>query len=331
MRYRAISLLTGLSLLGLGISACGSSGGSGVELSLVAYSTPQAAYDKIIKAFEQTPAGKNVSVTQSYGASGDQSRAVDSGQSADIVAFSLAPDVTRLVKDGIVSASWDHDKYHGMVTDSVVSLVVRKGNPKHIKNWSDLVRNDVKVVTPNPFSSGSAQWNIMGAYGSQITAGASPAQAKTFLTSVLQHTAVQDESGRKALQTFVGGTGDVLISYENEAIFAQQNHQPVDYVTPSNTLLIENPVAVTKTTKHPKQAKAFLQFLYSKKAQQIFADNGYRPVSPGVATGKFTKPSGLFTIDDFGGWPNVTKKFFDPQNGIVAGIEQKLGVSVAKK
>jgi sulfate/thiosulfate transport system substrate-binding protein len=331
MRKRAISLLAGLSLVGVGLTACGSGSGSGVQLSLVAYSTPQAAYDKIIKAFQATPAGKNVSFKQSYGASGDQSRAVDSGQSADIVAFSLAPDITRLVKDGIVSASWDQNKYKGMVTDSVVSLVVRKGNPKHITNWPDLIKNGVKVVTPNPFSSGSAQWNIMGAYGAQIKSGDSPDQAKNYLASMLQHTAVQDESGRKALQTFVSGTGDVLISYENEAIFAQQNHQPVDYVTPNNTLLIENPIAITKTTKHPKQAKAFLQFLYSKQAQQIFADNGYRPVVPGVAVGKFKKPSGLFTINSFGGWPTVTKKFFDPQNGIVAGIEKKLGVSVAKK
>jgi len=332
MRRPALAAVAALSLSTLGLAACGSSSGSGgTQLSLVAYSTPQTAYDKIIKAFQATSAGKNVTFQQSYGASGDQSRAVESGQKADIVAFSLQPDITRLVKDGIVASSWNSNTYKGMITDSVVSLVVRKGNPKHITDWPDLAKDGIKVVTPNPFSSGSAQWNIMGAYGSQIKGGSSPQQAQDYLTSVLKNTAVQDQSGRKALQTFTSGTGDVLISYENEAIFAQQNHQPVDYVVPDKTLLIENPVAVTKDSKHPKEAKAFLQFLYSDKAQQIFADNGYRPIVPTVAKGKFKTPSGLFTINDFGGWPAVTKKFFDPQSGIVAGIEKKLGVSVAKK
>jgi sulfate/thiosulfate-binding protein len=331
MRRSAFSILAALSLTSLGVAGCSSGGSGGTELSLVAYSTPQAAYEKIIKAFEATPAGKNVTFKQSYGASGDQSRAVDSGQQADIVAFSLEPDVTRLVKDGIVASSWNANKYKGMVTDSVVSLVVRKGNPKHIKNWPDLARKGIKVVTPNPFSSGSAQWNIMGAYGSQIKNGDTQQQATNYLSKVLGNTVVQDESGRKALQTFTNGTGDVLISYENEAIFAQQNNQPVDYIVPDKTLLIENPVAVTKNSKHPKQAKAFLQFLYSTQAQKIFADNGYRPIVPTVDKGKFKTPSGLFTIRDFGGWPAVTKKFFDPDTGIVAGIEKKLGVSVAKK
>jgi sulfate transport system substrate-binding protein len=332
MRRTATAILAGISLASLGVAGCGSSSSSGgTELSLVAYSTPQAAYTKIIAAYQKTAAGKNVTFKQSYGASGDQSRAVDSGQDADIVAFSLAPDVTRLVKDGIVASSWDSGKYKGMITDSVVSLVVRKGNPKHINGWSDLTRKGIKVVTPNPFSSGSAQWNIMGAYGSQIKNGSTPQQASKFLTGVLGNTAVQDESGRKALQTFTNGTGDVLISYENEAIFAQQNNQPVDYIVPDKTLLIENPIAITKNSKHPKQAAAFLKFLYSAPAQKIFADNGYRPIVPTVDPGKFKKPSGLFTINDFGGWPTVTKKFFDPKTGSVAGIEKKLGVSVAKK
>ncbi len=331
MRRSAFSVLAALSLTSLGVAGCSSSSSGGTELSLVAYSTPQAAYQKIISAFQATPAGKNVTFKQSYGASGDQSRAVDSGQQADIVAFSLEPDITRLVKDGIVASSWNANQYKGMVTDSVVSLVVRKGNPKHIKDWPDLARKGVKVVTPNPFSSGSAQWNIMGAYGSQIKNGDTQQQATNYLTKVLGNTAVQDESGRKALQTFTNGTGDVLISYENEAIFAQQNNQPVDYVVPNKTLLIENPVAVTKDSKHPKQAKAFLKFLYSEQAQKIFADNGYRPIVSTVDKGKFKTPSGLFTIRDFGGWPSVTKKFFDPDTGIVAGIEKKLGVSVAKK
>jgi sulfate/thiosulfate-binding protein len=314
--------------------AAASSGGGGksVTLSLVAYSTPQAAYEKIIAAFQKTPAGKNVKFTQSYGASGDQSRAVASGLPADYVAFSLETDMTRLVDAKIVDPSWNTDEHKGMVTDSVVSLVTRKGNPKHIKGFEDLVKPGVDVITPNPFSSGSARWNIMGAYGSQIKTGKTEQQSLDFLSKLLANVSVQDDSGRAALQTFTGGKGDVLISYENEAIFAQQNGQDVDYVVPDNTLLIENPAAVTANSKHPKQAKAFLDFVRSDAGQKIFASNGYRPVSKSADTAgqDFPTPSGLFTIADLGGWPTVATKFFDPDKGSVTAIERKLGVSVEK-
>jgi sulfate transport system substrate-binding protein len=219
-----------------------------------------------------------------------------------------------------------------MVTDSVVSLVTRKGNPKGVKTFDDLVGKDVEVITPNPFSSGAARWNIMGAYGSQIKAGKSEADAEKFLADMLGNVSVQDDSGRAALQTFTGGKGDVLISYENEAIFAQQNGQDVDYVVPDSTLLIENPAAVTSTSKHPKEAKAFLDFVRSDEAQKIFAENGYRPVSKTADTAgqDFPTPPGLFTIQDLGGWAEVATKFFDPEKGIVTEIERDLGVSVEK-
>jgi sulfate/thiosulfate transport system substrate-binding protein len=310
----------------------GSGDGKQVTLSLVAYSTPQAAYEKIIAAFQKTDAGKNVKFTQSYGASGDQSRAVAAGLPADYVAFSLETDMTRLVDAGLVDASWNTDEHKGMVTDSVVSLVTRKGNPKNIKGFEDLVKPGVDVITPNPFSSGAARWNIMGAYGSQTQTGKSEADATAFLAKLLGNVSVQDDSGRAALQTFTGGKGDVLISYENEAIFAQQNGQDVDYVVPDNTLLIENPAAVTSSSKHPKEAKAFLDFVRSDDAQKIFAENGYRPVSESADTAgqDFPAPPGLFTIQDLGGWAEVATKFFDPEKGIVTDIERKLGVSVEK-
>ncbi len=326
----------------LGLSACASTDapasadGKGsdkaVTLSLVAYSTPQAAYEKIIAAFQKTPAGKNVKFQQSYGASGDQSRAVESGLPADYVAFSLATDMTRLVKDGLVAPDWDSDQYKGNITDSVVALVTRKGDPKNIKTWTDLTRPGVDVITPNPFSSGSARWNIMGIYGSQTQAGKTPAQASAFLSSVLKNVSVQDDSGRAALQTFTGGKGDVLISYENEAIFAQQNGQPVDYTIPDSTLLIENPAAVTTNSKHPKEAKAFLDFVHTPEAQKIFAENGYRPVVKGADTAgqSFPTPPQLFTIADLGGWDAVATKYFDVDKGIVTDIERNLGVSVEK-
>jgi sulfate/thiosulfate-binding protein len=306
--------------------------GGAATLNLVAYSTPQPAYAKLIAAFQKTPAGANVKFTQSYGASGDQANAVLAGQAADVVEFSLLTDMTKLVKKNLVAADWNSNPEHGFVTDSVVSFVVRKGNPKGIKNWSDLIKPGVKVLTPNPFSSGSARWNIMAAYGAQIKAGGSDAQATDYLKALFKNVIVQDASGSKALADFVGGAGDVLLSYENEAIYAQAKGQPVDYVIPSDTLLIENPVAVTTTTKHPVQAKAFVDFLYSQAGQQIFADIGYRPTLPGVTStvNKFPVPSGLFNIGSLGGWPAVTTTFFDPTNGVITAIEKSNGVATTK-
>jgi sulfate/thiosulfate transport system substrate-binding protein len=306
--------------------------GGSVTLNLVAYSTPQPAYAKLIAAFQKTPAGANVKFTQSYGASGDQAAAVIAGQAADVVEFSLLTDMTKLVKKNLVAADWDSNPEHGFVTDSVVSLVVRKGNPKGIKDWSDLIKPGVKVLTPNPFSSGSARWNIMAAYGAQIKAGDTDAQATDYLKALFKNVIVQDASGSKALADFVGGAGDVLLSYENEAIYAQAKGQAVDYVIPNDTLLIENPVAVTTTTKYPVQAKAFVDFLYSQAGQQIFADIGYRPTLPGVTStvNKFPVPSGLFTIGSLGGWPAVTTKFFDPTSGVITAIEKSNGVATTK-
>jgi sulfate transport system substrate-binding protein len=313
-------------------AAAGSDGGREVTLSLVAYSTPQAAYEKIIAAFQKTDAGKNVKFTQSYGASGDQSRAVEAGLPADFVMFSLETDMNRLVDAGLVDAAWNSDEHNGMITDSVVALITRNGNPKGIKDWSDLVKKDVEVITPNPFSSGGARWNIMGAYGAQINAGKSEADAEQFLADMLGNVPVQDDSARAALQTFTGGKGDVLIGYENEAIFAQQNGQDLEYVVPDSTLLIENPAAITSSSKHPEEAQAFLDFVRGEEAQKIFAENGYRPVLEGADTGgqDFPEPSGLFTIEDLGGWTDVTTKFFDAEKGIVTEIERNLGVSVEK-
>lgn len=341
---RATALAAAGLVASLALAACastdastgagsGSGGGKPVTLSLVAYSTPQAAYEKIIAAFQKTDAGKNVKFTQSYGASGDQSRAVESGLPADFVMFSLETDMTRLVDANIVDADWNTDEHKGILTDSVVALVTRKGNPKNIQGWDDLTKDGVEVITPNPFSSGGARWNIMAGYGAQLKEGKSPEEANQYLADLLKNVPVQDESARASLQTFTGGKGDVLISYENEAIFAQQNGQDIDYVVPDSTILIENPAAITSTTKHPKEAQAFLDFVRGPEAQKIFAENGYRPTNPdaGTAGQDFPQPPNLFTIADLGGWADVVTKFFDPDKGIVTDIERNLGVSVEKK
>src|SRR5215216_6364411 len=264
------------------MAACGGSGGGGSadssKLTLVAYSTPKEAYGEIIPAFDKTAAGKGIGFQQSYGASGDQSRAVQSGLRADVVALSLAPDVSKLVKAGLVSPSWDKDRYKGMVTDSVVVLAVRKGNPKHIRDWSDLVKPGVQVITPNPFTSGGARWNVMAAYGAQIRAGKTPKQATTYLQRLFKHVVAQPSSAREALQTFLAGRGDVMLAYENEAVFAHRKGQPVQFLIPKATILIENPIAVTSKSSHKADAAAFVNYLQTLPAQRIFAENGYRPL-----------------------------------------------------
>jgi sulfate/thiosulfate transport system substrate-binding protein len=301
-----------------------SSGGKNTStLSLVAYSTPEVVYDQVIPEFKGTSPGKGVGFKTSYGASGDQSRAVEAGLKADVVAFSLAPDVDRLVKAGLVDGTWADTPTKGFVSTSVVALVVRKGNPKHIKGWDDLLKPGVEVVTPNPFSSGSAKWNLLGAYQH---GGLS--YVKDLLT---KHVKVQPKSGREALQTFTGGEGDVLISYENEALTAQKKGQDVDYVIPDDTFKIENPIAVTKTAG--PQAKAFLQYALSKPAQEKFADWGYRPVDQSVLqanAAKFPTPKKLVTITDVGGWSKVNDELFDVDKGSISKIEEDAGVSTAK-
>jgi len=187
----------------------------------------------------------------------------------------------------------------------------------------------VSVLTPNPFTSGGAKWNLMGAYGAQLKLGKSPEQATAYIRELLtKHVKVQDKSGRESVQNFLGGNGDVCISYENEAITAQQKGADVDYVIPDQTLLIENPIAVTSDAK--PQAKAFVDYALSKPAQEIFAKHGYRPVDSSVAGDKFPTPKALFTIDSLGGWSRVNDEFFDPDTGTFAKIENEAGVSTDK-
>jgi sulfate/thiosulfate transport system substrate-binding protein len=328
-RAKFAAALVAAALLAAGCGGGSGGSGGGDKLTLVAYSTPREAYEQLIPEFQKTDAGKGVSFSQSYGASGDQSRAVQNGLAADVVTLALEPDMTRLVDAGLVARDWNADPHKGMITNSVVVFIVRKGNPKNIRTWDDLIKPGVEVIEPNPFTSGGARWNIMAAYGAQLKAGKTPEQAADYLLELFRHVPVQDKSAREALQTFVGGKGDVMLAYENEAINAQQKEQPVDYVVPDRTILIENPIAVTARSRNPTAAKAFVDFLRSEPAQRTYAAKGYRPVdAAAAAAASFPRPSGLFTIRDLGGWPEVSKKFFDKEAGIVAGIERQVGVSV---
>jgi len=326
----AISAAVLLLAVPLGLAACGSSSSSSKQVALVAYSTPQSAYASLIPAFQASAEGSGTTFTQSFGPSGEQSRSVANGLPADVVNFSLEPDVTKLVTAGLVSSSWNQNATHGFVTNSVAVIIVRKGNPKHITGWNDLVKPGVQVVTPNPFTSGSARWNVLAAYGAQLKEGKTPAQAEEYLKELFHHVVSQDSSARNALQTFLAGRGDALIDYEDEAISDQKKGSPIEYVVPAATILIQNPIAVV-SKGNTAEAQKFVNYLLSPAGQAIWVAHGYRPVIAGVpGASRFPTPSQLFTIETLGGWKAVTKQFFDPESGSVTKIEQSLGVSTAK-
>jgi len=320
--YR-IALIAALAALVVPVAGARSTGGS---LSLVAYSTPKAAFTTIIPAFQGTAAGKDVSFTQSYGPSADQAQAIVNGLPADVVDLSLEPDMRTLVKAGAVAPSWNSNKYKGIVTRSVVAFVFRPGNPKHIRSWNDLVKPGVQVLTPNPVTSGGARWNVLAAYGAQLKLGKTPKQAEQYLRTLFKHVVVQDKSARDALNTFLAGKGDVLLTYENEALLAQRSGQPVYFNIPKATIRIDNPLAVTSNSKNKEAANAFVKYLYTPAGQKLFAQSGYRPVVKTATKGySFPVRPQQFTIDYLGGWTKVQKKFFDPNTGLMTKIEQGLG------
>jgi sulfate/thiosulfate transport system substrate-binding protein len=296
----------------------------GTTLSVVAYSIPTNVFPKLEAAY-----GNGVSFSNSFAASEVQSKAVAAGLPADVVNFSISTDMDRLVQSKQVDKTWASNKYHGIVSKSVVVFVLRNGNPKHIRTWDDLVKPGVDVVFPNPFSSGGARWDVMAAYGSQLREGKTPKQAQAYLKQLFQHNVSQDTSGRNALNTFLSGKGDVLLDYESDAKLAQSQGKPVFYSIPKATLQIETPLAAVNGS-NKAEAQKFVNWLYTKPAQEIWAQNGFRPVDVSVArehAKDFPPRPQLFKIGYVGGWSKVNTQFFDPTNGIVAKIEQSLGVS----
>ncbi len=322
-------LVLAVAIVGAGCGSDDSASGSGGSVALVAYSTPQQAFEEgIIPAFQDTSDGEGSEFSTSFGASGDQRRAVEAGQPADVLDFSLEPDMTSVVDAGLVAKDWNANEHKGIITDSVVVLSVRAGNPEGIEGWDDIVSGDVEIITPNPATSGGAKWNIMAAYGSQIAQGKSEKEALNFVSEIIANTSVLDDSARDSLQTFASGKGDVLIGYENEAIQAQEEGIELEYVIPDDTILIENPAAVTTEASDPATAKAFLDFIWSDEGQQIFADYGYRPVTESVLAenrDEFPDVPGLFTIEESGGWATVDDEFFDDEKGKVTDILRSQG------
>jgi len=336
-RNKVAATLTVAAIAAIGLAGCSSSddnagagtpaGSSSGKVAIVAYSVPKPAYDALETAFNATDKGKGVTFEASYGASGDQSRAVANGQKADYVSFSIEPDMTRLVPD-FVADDWNTTATKGLVSDSVVVFVVRKGNPKGITSWEDLIKPGISVVTPDPGSSGSAKWNLLGAYAHGFANGGGDQGGLDFVKKLNANIKSKPESGSKATQTFLNGTGDVLLSYENEAIGAKQKGQELDYVVPEDSILIEIDSAVTKDAS--QAAKDFYAFATSADGQKIFASKGFRPVIEGVNVGTvegandpanpFPAVKTLTRIGDLGGWKDVNKKFFDKAEGTITRI-----------
>jgi sulfate transport system substrate-binding protein len=327
-RLLALSTAAAALVAAAGPSAAPARSGD-TTLSLVAYSIPTAVFPKLISAYQATLAGKAIKFTTSFAASEVQSKAVAAGLPADVVNFSISTDMDRLVGAKLVSPGWDRNRYHGIVSKSVVVFVLRNGNPKHIRTWKDLVKPGVDVVFPNPFSSGGARWDVMAAYGAMLREGKTPAQAQAYLKKLFQHNVSQDTSGRNALNTFLSGRGDVLLDYESDAKLAQSQGKPVFYLIPKATLQIETPLAAVNGS-NKAAAQRFVNWLYTPAAQTIWAQNGFRSVLPGVErrfARQFPPRPQLFRIGYVGGWARVDTRFFDPTNGIVAKIEQSLGVA----
>jgi sulfate transport system substrate-binding protein len=333
MQIRSRAALAASLVGALALSACAPGGASGDDadaantINIVGFAVPEAANKNIATEFTKTDDGKGVAFQTSYGPSGDQSRAVAAGLKADFVNFSLEGDVTRLVDEGLVADDWDAGENKGVVSHSVVVFGVRDGNPKNIKTWADLVKPGVEIVTPNPASSGAARWNALAAYGQVISDGGTEKEAKEYVDKFFKNVVSLPSSGRDATTAFLGGTGDVLMAYENEAILAAQNDEGFDYIIPDTTLKIENAGAILKDASKPSQA--WLDFVLSDEGQKQFALTGFRPIRDDVDYGgtvegakdpadPFPTVKTLLTVDDdFGGWDEVSTKFFDEENGLI--------------
>ena len=336
-RIRFAALAVAATTIPAVLSGCAASNGSSADknsISVVGFSVLKTANEPVIADFQKTPEGKGISFTTSYGASGDQSRAVAGGLPADEVHLSLEPDVASLVSAGLVDPSWNQTPTKGILTDSEVVFLVRKGNPLGIKTWDDLVKPGVKIITPNPASSGSAKWNILAAWAHISGQGGSDAQAKAFVTKLLGNAVALPGSGSDALASFVAGNGDVLLAYENDSIAARAAGDAVDYIVPQDTLLIQNPAAVT--TDASASAQDFLDFQLSKEGQTDYAKAGFRPVIKGInvdvpgandPSNPFPKVKTQYTIDkNFGGWDKANSEFFDDKTGIITKIISGLNI-----
>lgn len=348
------TLIVSLLLITLSTTGCSagsstateaSSGGEEVKLTLAAYTTPREAYAEIIPLFQanwKDKTGQTVTVEESYQGSGAQSRAVVEGFEADVVALSLEADITRIENAGLITHDWRSEPFGGMVSTSAVAFAVREGNPKNIQDWADLTQPGLEVLTPNPKTSGGAMWNVLGLYGAARRGHvdgftADDAGAQDFLLAVLQNVSVMDKGARESITTFEKGIGDVAITYENEVLVGQQAGVNYELVLPTSTIRIDNPVAVVDTyvDKHGTRevAEAFVDFLFTKEAQEIFAKHGLRSPDPEVAKAtaeQYPPIADLFTIDEFGGWKEATPTFFGDDGIFYKVFTQVQGIQISE-
>lgn len=319
--------------------------GGEVKLTLAAYTTPREAYAEIIPLFQaywKEKTGQTVTIEESYQGSGAQSRAVVEGFEADVVALSLEADITRIENAGLITHDWRTEPFGGMVSTSAVAFAVREGNPKNIKDWADLAQPDLEILTPNPKTSGGAMWNVLGLYGAAKRGHvegftADDAGAQDFLLAVLQNVSVMDKAARESITNFEKGIGDVAITYENEVLVGQKAGLNYELVLPSSTIRIDNPLAVVDTyvDKHGTRevAEAFVDFLFTKQAQEIFAKHGLRSPDPEVAqatAATYPPIADLFTIDEFGGWSEATPTFFGDDGIFYKIFAQVQGIQVSE-
>jgi sulfate transport system substrate-binding protein len=298
------------------------------RLALVGTNADRGALSALATAFRQTTAGRNVSFTSSFSSSARQSTALAGGRAADVVSLPSASDVDALVGAKVVGPGWAQNRYHGIVADSVVVFVVRKGNPDGIHTWRDIAQPNIEVVFANPYYSDAGKWNVLAAYGAQRELGRSQPVALEYLRSLFRNVGVQDPTDAQSLHTFLSGEGDVLLTTESQALQAKRAGAKIDDVVPNQTLLVETPVAVTAKAAHPEQARAFVHWLWTPEAQALLVRHGLRPVLPSAAQkGVFPRPAGLFTINKIGGWSWAQTRFFDQSTGWVTKIEQDLGVA----
>jgi sulfate/thiosulfate transport system substrate-binding protein len=317
----------------------GASSGGQVKLILGAYTTPREAYRELIPIFQKQwkdKTGQDVIFEESYLGSGAQSRAIVEGFEADIAALSLEADINRIQDAGLITHDWKDGPYKGMVSDSIVAFAVRPGNPLGIQDWADLAQPGLEILTPNPKTSGGAMWNILALYGAARRGfidgvpADDDAAAQEFLLSVLKNLTVMDKAARESITNFEKGIGDLAITYENEVLVGQQSGQAYELVIPRSTILIENPAAVIDTyvDKHGTReaAEAFVEFLSTPEAQEVFARYGLRSVDPEVAkatANQYPEVEDLFTIEYFGGWERATPDYFG-ENGIYVQTVSKV-------
>jgi len=302
---------------------------AGTTLNLVGYSTPKAVMTAEEAGWEQTPQGAGNSFTNSFGPSTSQAQAVVAGLPADLVFLSWPGDIETLVSAGLVSPKWDEQSYNGIVANTVLVFALRNGNPKAIRTWSDLVKPGVQVVTPDPFSSGAAKWNVLAAYAAQRHLKMTDAQAISYVEALFKNVVAQPTSGSNATAAFEAGEGDVLLTFEAESITANQTagSNVIQYVIPKQTMLVQLPIAVLENSSNKYPANLFIQYLKGTAGQVVFGQKGFRPVNPAAAKQfKFPLRPGEITIDDpvLGGYAKAEARWF-ANGGLMQQIESKVG------